>query len=186
MPTKHVYQMRYWSKDEERPWINFEVPTNGSNVPWLHYGKVLSGDAPAHEYSPVHLVSDDPSTSQWHSYNVAGTYGMLSKSAIDLIGPYMTQCFEFLEAWINELPFYLLRRIGSIDCLDRTNSVVVNYPHDPGRIMKIKQFRFFKDGISDPMVFVIPEKKGGLLATDSIKQVVEEAKLKGFYFSDTE
>ena len=186
MPTKDVFQMRYWSRDEERPWIDFEIPQNGIDVPWLHYGKVLSGQVPSHEYSPVHFVSDDPTVSLWHSYNIAGTHGMLSKTAIDLIGPYMTRCFEFLEAWVNELPFFLLRRIGSVDCLDRSNSKVVTYPHDPDRVMKIKQFRFFREGIADPMVFVIPENKGGLLATGSIKQIVEEAGLKGLYFSETE
>src|SRR6266478_3161336 len=38
MSTLHVYHMRYWSEEEERPWINFELPQNGKNIPWLEIG----------------------------------------------------------------------------------------------------------------------------------------------------
>jgi hypothetical protein len=186
MATLHVYHMRYWSKEEERPWINFELPQNGKNIPWREIGEVLDGKMPVSNYKPLRLVVNEEEPEQWHSYNVPGTYGLLSKTAVTLMGSYMTRCFEFLEAWINDLPFYFLRKIGSLDCLDRANSVLVPYPHDPSRVMDIERYRFVKEMIRDPIVFIIPEEKGWLLATDSVKAAVESAGLKGFYFTDAE
>src|SRR5207253_5764098 len=101
-------------------------------------------------------------------------------------GKHMTTCFEFLSASVNELPFCFLRRIGSLDCLDRAGSILVPYPHDPNRIMDIKQYCFRKKLVPDPAIFVIPEDKGGLFATDSAKTDIEKSGLKGFYFSEPE
>jgi hypothetical protein len=147
---------------------------------------VLDGKAPASEYSPIRLVVPDDGATKWHSYTIAGTYGLLSKPVIDLIGRYMVAWFDFLDAWINDVPFFFLRKKAVLDCLDRKNSVLVPFSGEPGTIKRIDRYRFFKEKIPDPAVFPIPEIRYHLFATNSIKTKVEGAKLKGLHFQDAE
>jgi hypothetical protein len=70
-----------------------------------------------------------------------------------------------------------------LDCLNRKNSEFDVYPHDPARIMYIHRYALHLDRIDDPLIFFVSEK-GDLMATDSIRQMVQSACLRGFTFSD--
>src|SRR5206468_228343 len=111
---------------------------------------------------------------------------MLSKRATEVLGKYMNRFFEFLEAWINDCPFFLLRRIGALDCVDKANSEFEAPPDDPNHMLIVRRYRFFKDRIPDPLIFPLPDTRGGLFATDSINSIVEQSTLKGFHFFDAE
>src|SRR5262249_31676940 len=120
------------------------------------------------------------------SFEVAGTYGLLSKEVIEVIGDFMLQWFDLLEAQVNGRPFFLLRKKDTLSCFDQQNSIVISFPHQPGSIMRIDHYRFFKDRIPDPAVFPIPEIRWHLFATDSIKQMISARGFKGLYFIDAE
>jgi len=94
--------------------------------------------------------------------------------------------FDFFEARLNDVPFYLLSCKGTLDCLDREHSILVPFPHDPSRIMDIKQFRFHKERLVDPLFFAIPESWNGLFATPSVERLIRQRGLRGFVFSDAE
>lgn len=183
--TRSVYHLRFWMENEDRPWIDFELPQPGVTS-WMRLGKVLNGEAPASDYSVVRLAIRDARAADWHSYEVAGTYGLLSKAVIDLIGRHMTKWFDLLEAWVNDIPFCFLRKKRVLDCLDHDHSVLVPFPSEPDTIMRIDRYCFHKERIPDPAVFPIPEMKWNLFATDSIKREIEARGLKGLYFSDAE
>lgn len=186
MATSHVYRLQFWIREEERPWIDSEIPENGIMVPWLKIAQVLNGELPASGYEPVHLVVKDPAAHEWHSYNIAGTYGLLSKEVVALIGPCMSAWFECLDAFVNEKPYCFLRRKATLDCLDVQNSGIISFPNEPGTIMRITHYQFFKERIPDCAVFPISEMKGELFATDLVKTTIEKAGLKGLYFVDLE
>jgi len=54
-----VYVLRYWSEDEERPRIDFQIPANGSQVPWMLIGEILEGNLTSDLYMSVGFVVDD-------------------------------------------------------------------------------------------------------------------------------
>jgi hypothetical protein len=186
MATSHVFGLKFWTQSEERPWIDFELPENQPTISWLDIGRILNGEAVASQYSLVRLVVNEKDANEWHTYEVAGTYGLLSKTAVNLIGHNMTQWFEFLDAQINGLPFYFLRKKNCLSCLDRQNSLIVPFPGQPSSVMRIDRYRFFKDQVPDPAIFCIPEIRWHLFATDSIRRIIHSSNLKGFYLTDVE
>jgi hypothetical protein len=189
MKTKQVFCMRA-SDEEGTPRIDAQLPEN-SGVPWGAIGEILRVKAPVKaplsEYEPIHLTVREEGWQAWNYYPIAGTFGLFSHRLIELIGAYMEKCFApYLQVFVNELPYYFLRPIGFLDCLDRAHSDIVSFPHDPHRVMRIKRYRFFMDKIRDPMVFVIPETLTEIFATQSIKTMIEDAKLPGLIFLDAE
>lgn len=185
MTTQHIYCMRA-SDEENTPFIDFERPENGANIPWGLIGSVLLGEETDDKYVSVNLRVYTEGAGDWHCYPVPGTFGLFSQAVIDLIGPHMKQCFEFFEATVNDLPYYFLRQIGTLDCLDREHSELVPFPHDPSRVMRIKRYRFHKQEIADPIVFVVPETSTEIFTTQGIKDALEEAKLRGIVFVNAE
>jgi hypothetical protein len=185
MQTTTVFCMRA-SEEEDSPGATF-LRAKHKNVPWESIGAVLRGEAPMSQYKPVFFTVRAKGAENWHYYTVAGTFGLWSQTVIDLIGPYMKRCFEFpLKAFVNDLPFYFMRPVGSLDCLDRDHSELLVFPDEPQRVMRIKRYRFFKEKIPDPLVFVVPETLTEIFATQSIKTMIEDAKLNGFLFIDAE
>lgn len=186
METTQVFRVRV-AGGEGSPRIDTLLPDNSSKkIPWGKIGKILLGKAPASEYEPIQVAVDEKGWQNWHYYPMAGTYGLFSQTLIDLIGRYMKSCFEpYLPAFVNGLKYYFLRQIGTLDCLDRKHSELIPFPHDPQRVMEIEHYRFIKAKIPDPIVFVIPEVTG-ILASQSIKKMVEGAKLYGLVFLDAE
>ena len=72
----------------------------------------------------------------------------------------------------------------AIDCLDRERSNIEFFRREPDKVKWIGSFAFHIDQLSDPMIFRVRESPA-ILATQSIKQIVEDAGLKGFMFEDT-
>lgn len=180
-----IYQVNFWSAEEERPEIDYGRPENTDGIPWLRIGYVLEGERPAADYEPLRLIVDTPDALEWDTYLVAGTNGLFSKRAVDLVGPYMAEWFEFLEATINGAPYLFPRTLGTLDCLDCEHSDVKRFDFPPHRIMHIRRFAFFKDRIPEQALFRIPEHHG-LLGTEKLKTLIESAGLKGFYFENAE
>lgn len=186
MTTSYIYTVKFWIRDEERPWIDFGSIENNPPISWLDIGRILNGEAPAHEYLPIHLFTQEDDGQIWHSYEVAGTFGLLSNEVIDLVREFIVPWFDLLNATINNRQFCFLRKKTDLDCLDRKNSTIVPFPHQPNSIMRIDRYRFLKGRIPDDAIFSIPEMRWHLFATDSIKRMISHRHFKGIYFIDAE
>jgi hypothetical protein len=112
---------------------------------------------------------------------------MWSQRAKDLLWPYANGCLRCFQTSLNGAPYYILRvaKELAIDCLDRDRSELKYFPKNPNDIMDIKRYAFYRERLHDPMIFHVPERPE-ILGTQSIKQIVEEAGLKGFRFEDVE
>ena len=185
METRDIYELRYSYKKQERPIVDFSLPENGRKVSWSLIGQILEDKAPTGLYKPVHLVVKEANATEWDTYSAAGTYGLMSQRAVALVGDSMTLCFEFLEAYINEAPYFLLKPTGHLDCLDYDKSDIVYWDIDPYNIKTIKHCSFHKQQIPEAIVFRLPDWHG-LFATAPIKAMIDKAGLKGFCFFDTE
>jgi len=181
-----VYCMRA-SDDENLPMIDHRLPENSyQRINWPKVGRILRHEAADCEYETPHLRVKGRGVKNCHFYHVAGTFGVYSKEVIDLIGCYMDQYFDFIDVTVNDLPFYFIRQIGTLDCLDRSQSEWIPFPDDPEAIMRITTYRFFKDKIDDPIVFTVPDTPTEVFATQTIKDTIEQSGLRGLIFLDAE
>jgi hypothetical protein len=170
--------------EEDRPLIDFQFEENRSNN-WLAIDQVLRGERPIEEYPAAHISVMHKAATEWDFYSVPGTFGLFSQRAVDLLAPYTSDNFDFLEARLCRLPFYFVKTRRLLDCLDRQRSVLVWFRSDPTRVKKIERHSFRKDLIEDPSLFSIPEQHG-LFATQSVRTFIEQRRLKGFKFTDLE
>jgi hypothetical protein len=183
MPTEHVYIVEP-SVEETRPQIDFDIPEN--RLDWLWIRKIMIGEHPKDEYRPVRLVIHDSEAEKWDFYRCGGL-SLLSKRATNVFGPCSNRCFEFLDGYINDLPYFFLRAIGSIDCLLRERSIYRVFPHDPDRIMWIEKYAFNKSLIPESTcLFLIPEGRFHILGTDSVEQLIRANDLHGIRLVDAE
>jgi hypothetical protein len=172
------------SLEEDRPLIDFTLRENKRNA-WLTVGEVLDGERSVSDYPGVELLVKRSDAPNWDFYSVPGTLGLFSERAIGLFIPYATRFFDPVGAELNGAPFFFLREKRALACLDRENSIVVPFASNPSRIMEIHKFVFHQERVTDPLLFRIPELRR-LLATQSIKRIIDDKQLKGFSLIDTE
>jgi hypothetical protein len=185
MATTHVYIVGS-SLEETRPQIDYTMNQNREGIDWGRIGGVLNGRLPVSEYLPVRIKIDDPDAEKWDFYRCGGTRGLISARAAAVLSPHSSQCFDLMEAYINESQYFFLRVIGSIDCLDREHSILEVFPHDPNQIMWIERYAFHKSVIPDPRLFALAEFDSLVFGTDSIEQLIRTNKLRGFRLVDAE
>jgi hypothetical protein len=174
------------SHEDDRPQIRFDLPENSCCVDWLKTLEILDGKRDPNEYESPHLIARESDAVNWDYYRCAGTLGLISERAVCHLAQYGRQCFEFLEAYLNDKPFFLLRKIGTINALDREHSSFDFFPHDPTRIMSIDRYALDKSKINDPCLFIIPESGTRLFGTDSIEPLIHDNRLRGFHLVDAE
>lgn len=137
----------------------------------------------------LYFIIKHPQALEWDYYgdNGGGTNGLISQRAKDLLGDYLRTCSNFLQTAINDQPYYYLLKEPrkTLDCWDRENSVCEISDIIKSRVAfrKIERLSFFRDQLTDPMAFRIPEYFS-ILVTEGIKQMIEDAKLNGFEFVD--
>jgi hypothetical protein len=181
MATSRVFiVMPSW--EDERTTHNLR-PAKGS---WGTIIDIVRGERPASDYKKLDLVIDVPNPSDWDFHDCGGTLGLLSRRFVDAFHDSLSRCFEPLEARINGLPFFFLRVKASIDCLDRAQSVIIPFVCDPTAIKRIERYRFAKDVIPDPALFVIPEGLTHLFGSHSIPDLIAKYRLRGIETIDTE
>jgi hypothetical protein len=180
MTDKVFILMTSWEDERESHELR---PKNGS---WNSIGEILRGERPVSEYEPLDLVGPISNAPDWDFYNCPGTLGMLSRRAVEIFEPYLATCFQPLEATVNGSPFFFLRIISTIDCLNRERSTIIPFNSDPTDIMRIERYYFKKDLIPDPVLFVIPEGSPHLFGSHSIPGLITKNSLRGIEAIDTE
>lgn len=176
----HVYEM-WCSGEEGRPFIDLEK----HHLTWDDWGNMEAIFPPGVDVikSPdtLNFHVDKPEATEWDWYN----YDLISQRAKDILWPYAKGSLRCFETTLNGAPYYILRvdEDLAIDCLDREKSIIRRFPSS-GRVMKIMQHVFHLEKIYDPLIFHISESPS-VFCTQSIKQIVEDAGLRGILFRDT-
>ncbi len=174
------------STEDYRPQLDFEIPQNGAAFDWLRAMAIVEDERPLEDYVAPRLVVPRPDALDWHFYSDVGcSSGLVSEMAANLLRPYFDRYFMLLPASINNAPYFMLKPIDRLDCLDRKQSTLRCYPHDLNRIMRITKYFFHMDRVSDPLIFTIPEFSKRTLCTQSIPQIIHDSGLKGFSFIHT-
>lgn len=183
MPKTEIVYLLVTSTEEERPYIDFEMSDERQSLDW----SILEDRAPKVDNPTEMLRLYQPESDLWDFY-LAAPYGMVSERARKVLEPFATGHFEFVEGRLCDTPYYFLLRTTPLNCFDRANAKVVPFASDPSgiRIMKVNRFAFFKERIQDPLLFWTEETGAQLLATQSIKTLVETTGLRGFRFLDTD
>ncbi len=132
----------------------------------------------------INFTVDHPDALEWDYYDSYSSEGMWSQRAKDLLWPYTNGCLRCFQATLNGAPYYILRlnKEAAIDCLDHEQSEFTFWDQSlGGDIMDITKYVFRMQVLSDPLIFKIPERKK-IFCTQSIRQIVLDAGLKGFWF----
>ena len=181
MATSKVFLIAT-SLENDRPKIDYTL--NKKTVDWRRIGRIVDGDLPVAEYVAPHIIIPQDDALSWDYYSCSGTHGFLSSKAAEVLGLYTKDCFELLDAFVNEAKYYLMRCIATLPYLDRDKSTCVTFPDGSGKIMEIEKYVFLKHQIPDPSIFVIPEDPSRMYGTDGIAREVE--RLKGLRSVDVE
>lgn len=155
---------------------------------WEEYKQPFPEGVDLLESKNLKFNVNHPQANEWDYYfdpAVSDTFGVFSQQANDLLWPYFNGCCKRLQIAINDRPYFVLISTGKeIECVDITNSV--GTLSDFGNFFTIsKKLRFFREKLSDPLIFV-PREARMLAVTESIRRKVEEANLQGFEFIDCE
>jgi hypothetical protein len=131
------------------------------------------------------FVVDDPRALEWHWYSIPGTGGMWSRRAKELLWPYARQYLRCFETSLNGTPYYILRLDEelALDCLDYHRTELNRFPSS-GRVARVLRYAFRPNTICDPLTFHAKDSSD-ILCTESVRQMILNAGLKGFSFADT-
>ena len=83
---------------------------------------------------------------------------------------------------MNGEPYWFLRRKASIDCLNERESLVDRL-EDYGDIMRVLRYRFFRERLSDPMIFAIDQSRWDVYCTKGVETIIRDHRLRGFAFA---
>ena len=170
------------SWERKRPQIDFTASVELYGVDWEILNDIKLRGRSVEDYREVHLVTESrKNASSWHFFTNPGTLGLISEEATRVIGPQALRLFHLLPVTVDGFPFAIPWPRESLDCFDRENSEFEVFPNS-GRIMIMNKVAFKTDRIDDPLLFTIPEYRGGLYGTGSVKDAIVRAKLRGFRF----
>jgi hypothetical protein len=164
--------------------LDFELGENSRTG--LNLENALQTETNASAQTAAEFLVTGPDPTAWDCYACGGTLGVFSQKAMTVLAPFAHRCFETLRVSINGAPYYVLRTKDTLDCLDRNRSIIKVFPHDPGRIMQVDRFRFRKELVPDPIMFVIPEGPFHLFASDGVERAIRAGNLRGFELMDAE
>lgn len=116
----------------------------------------------------------------WDYYMCEGTFGVFSPRAVETLAPCFGDRFELLAARLEGHPYYCLRCVKRVDCLDREGSKILF--DDDHEVIEVEEYAFEKDRLADPLVFAIPELFLRLFCTESVPLIVGKAGLRGIDF----
>ncbi|MBI1310863.1 hypothetical protein GC176_06105 [bacterium] len=132
-----------------------------------------SGDVDA-DIRPQKLVVDHPQAASWDYYPNAGTWGVVSERLWACLKRFSSGYFDGWPATLNGTQFYILRRIGKIDCLDHARCG----QHQMGKGISYDPYEFNETELPDSAVFSIPESSF-LFATEDVANLVIQKHFNG-------
>jgi len=102
MAINKVFLIKPSYDDDKAPYVTFKVAPNAKRISMEWLTRMLDGELPFDDYEPLTLIpSDGMSGLDFHG---GGTIGLLSERAFHVLAPYMKQCFEFYQVFVNDQP----------------------------------------------------------------------------------
>ncbi len=186
MTVGAVYLIRPSYDNDRVPYVTrSKVAPNDQGVSLDSLTSMLNGKTMPTNYQPVTLLPSHK-IGELDFYG-GGSIGLYSQKAVDVLGPFMTPCFEFVQVLVRKKPWFFIRAIAPIDALDRSRSTMLRSEEDPDRILMVESFALVKERLFDPLIFTVPEVRNKyLLGTDSIPTIIERGDLRGFRFVNAE
>jgi len=192
----HIYRIKV-SRFKERPKLDLDHPKYLERTDFTKIVDIQEGELGLEEYEPLEFYTDDPGALEWDAFWPALELGLISPRAKEIIQPFADQYFIFLEASLNDNLYFVLIVNERLDCFDRENSEFMTFAdlarkqnedkatidaNDELHIFRTEKYRFKKELIPDPCMFSVPEINGEVFITESGKNAIEQAGLKGFEF----
>jgi hypothetical protein len=94
---------------------------------------------------------------------------------------------------INGQLFHRISTRRTVNCLDRSASVLRFFPNAPDRVMQVVRYRFHHELLHDPDIFTIPEEQGwnpertaAIYITSGVEAALRNAGLIGFRVEEME
>lgn len=169
------------SWERKRAQIDFSASVELYGVDWEILNDMSLRGRSVEDYREIHLVTERRrDADSWHCFMNPGTLPLISEEAIHVIGPQPLRLFHLLPATVDGVPFAIPWPREPLDCFDRANSEFEVFPSS-GNIMLMNKIAFKTERIDDPLLFTIPEYRE-LYCTQSIKDTIVRAKLRGFRF----
>lgn len=163
------------------PVLNFMLPENASHC-WSAIGTFLEDDPDADLLQPISVLVESPSAFDWDFYVMPAGVGAISMRAAEVLGPFLSPCFELVDMTLNGMPYTLIRTVHRIERLDPERSIVRRFNAPPHRVMCIERFAFDTRPLGSVALFAIPEQRGAMFADERVEEAVRRAKLRGFRF----
>lgn len=161
--------------DDFKPSIQYDQNTH---VDWVLVSECLSGARPVSEYIPIEIVVNHKEANKCDFYGCSGSYGLLSKKAIDLLGDHAIDNYQALPAKLNGEDFSLLHCKEETDCFDRQNSKYIAFDEPSKFLLSIERYAFHLDKIDASCIFSIPESNR--MFCSQVLATTLERQLQGF------
>ena len=183
MNAKHIFKITFIDIDNY-PMINFSYGNNG-DYDWVLIAEMLDGEKKVNRGFLENIkLKIQRKIKKYDIISLTGNI-IISEKAKDIFNTLHVPNLEFFKIKINDLPFFLFQVGNVVDCLNREKSIYQTFSHRPDEIMRIEKYVFHKNKVNDPLIFKIPEEVF-LLATDKVKEKIENSDLYGFRFIDCE
>lgn len=166
--------------DFEHTHIDWNKIHEGDSLPFINNSTPVDDDIEAQRF-----VVNHPDKYNWDCYSNPGHYGFISKRLRDAIQPYCDQCFDFWPVMLDDAEYFIIRRVGVIDCLDRTSSEIRTFP-GKDKIMGIDRYAFHKELIPDICMFSLPELRNPIFVTNGLTRLLLPMQLRGVMFTNAE
>jgi len=178
-----VYELRP-SANEGQPFIDLEAHNFWDE--WDELDQAFPPGVDVINCRQLSFTVNDPRALDWDWYYI-DVIGAMSLRACSVLWPYLRACCNRFQTTINSRPYFILRPSGArIDCVIRSESILEPAPDDPNCFLDVKRLTFRREPLTDPQIFMVPERPNTPLVTESIKRMVNEAGLNGFEFVDCE
>ncbi|MBT5019031.1 hypothetical protein OAF42_03135 [Planctomicrobium sp.] len=164
------------------------VDYDNTHLEWdkIHEGKPQPSKLPVEDdIGTQRFFVNHPDKYTWDCYRNSGHYGFISKRFRDAVQPYCSECFDFWPVMLDDVEFFIIRRVGVIDCLDRESSEFDTFP-DTDKIMIVDRYAFHKEKIPDICMFSIPDQRGPIFFTNGLTRLLLPLQLNGVEFTYTE
>jgi len=183
MAATRVHRIRPAYDSVGRKWIPFQIVAPRNHIEWADLETILRGARTAADYQTLTLAPSDPEAWDIHE---CGPFGMISAAAANVLASFLKTSFELLEVTVGTAPYYFLRGLDFVECLDRKRSVLHFFKSDPTSIKNVEKYVFRKKLIPRDSLFRIPEAPNEVFATDAAASAIRRSNLRGFQLTDAE
>ena len=172
MPT-NIFQI--WESAND--WNETQVYGKlNADIDWSIFKQVAEGKV---DYKPLEIKLKTNKILKKDLTGAPGCNGLISKRALEIIGLDAFRDFMSFPLTVNDVIYFALYHLKSLDCLDKDNSphTLINTGNTEFGFWEMEKFSFHLDKIKLNTVFTIPETERNLYCTEEIGRKILENNL---------